>query len=422
MATNDKRDDLFDINLGGEMIEIPDETSAPAASQDSEKNKVKQVKTDEGVTINDDGSFEIESFIEEQKEIEQQESDDEDDDNETLIDKTEEKNKSKKTPSDGGSSDSSPSSSPYLAFAKDRANEGVFLDFTEEDWKELVERNEGDEAAALRELHGLSMSEIIRSEVERYKESLTPEERLLYEAKEKGLPVDKYSIAKRNFSKYSSIKPDELSENESMQEELVRRHLELRGFAKEEIEEEIEGYKALDNLEVKAKKALDFVPKAYKKEIEELETSAAAQEEAKKDAIRQRVAKMKSVIDNTPEIIPGIKLNKQAKEKIMESMTVPVAKDKNGNPLNPVMATRSKNPEGFEMLIHYYHQLGLFNIDESGKIAPDFSKISKIESKKAVDSLRSAFESKENVSVGKPVKPKTESDEMDEFDRAFRRL
>jgi len=409
-----EKDQLFGINLGEGMIEIPDNDETPVTGKgepDKEtKKKPEEIKED---VLNEDGTFEINEF----KEIKEDNASEEE---AAIIEKTEVKKG--KTPSDGGSSDSSPSSSPYLAFAKDRASEGVFLDFTDEDWQELVERNEGDEAQALRELHHLSISEMIKSGVEQYKESLTPEEKLLYEAKEKGLPIDKYSIAKRNQSKYSKITTDELKENVSLQEDVVSKFLELRGYNPEEIKEEIEGYKALDNLGVKAAKALEFVPKAYEKQVKDMEADAQAADQAAKDKIRQRVAKMKSLVENTPEIIPGIKLTKPVREKIMESMTVPVAQDKQGNPLNPVMATRAKNPEGFEMLIHYYHQLGLFNIDDGGKVSPDFSKISKIEKTKAVDSMRSAFESKENATVGKAGKPKTDSDELDDFDRAFRRL
>lgn len=414
---NEKRDELFSINLGEELIEVPEKNEAPAAGKGEARKAANKEpeKTDEGIIINEDGTFEI-------SEIKQIEDEDEASDREgaTIIEKSEAKKG--KTPSEGSSSDSSPSSSPYLAFAKDRAEEGVFLDFTDEDWKELVERNDGDEAEALRELHRLSMSEMIRTEVERFKESLTPEEKALYEAKEKGLPVDKYSVAKRNYDKYSRITPEKLKENVSLQEEVVTRFLELRGYSPEEIQEEIDGYKALDNLDTKALKALEFVPKAFEKQVRDIEKEAEAEEQAKKDKIRQRVVKMKSLIENTPEIIPGIKLTKPAREKIMESMTIPVAQDKEGNPLNAVMATRAKNPEAFEIMIHYYHQLGLFNIDDNGKISPDFSKIAKIEKTKVVDSIRSVFESKENMIMGKPVKPKTSDDEMSDFEKAFGRL
>lgn len=416
---NEKRDQLFDINLGEGLIEIPDNSDAPAAVAGKETKKTVE-KTDENVLIHDDGSFELDEF-KENKDTSTESDEDDDAEGKAVIEKIDEKKG--KTPAKAtGSSDSSPSSSPYLAFAKDRASEGVFLNFTDDQWKELVEENDGDEAQALRQLHQLSISQMIKTGVERFKESLTPEEKILYEAKEKGLPVDKYSIAKRNQAKYSKITADQLKESASLQEEVVSKALELRGFTPEEIKEEIEGYKALENLEGKALKALEIVPKAYEKQVKDIETEAAAAEETKKDRIRQRVAKMKSLIENTPEIIPGIKLTKPTRDKIMESMTVPVAQDEDGNPLNPVMATRAKNPEGFEMLIHYYHQLGLFNIDDNGKVIPDFSKISKIEKTKAVDSMRSAFESKENQVAGKPAKVKTDDDDMSDFEKAFRRL
>ena len=131
---------------------------------------------------------------------------------------------------------------------------------------------------------------------------------------------------------------------------------------------------------------------------------------------------MKRTIESTPEIIPGIKLSKVGKEKIMKSMTIPVAKDGEGNPLNPVMATRSKNPDAFEMMIHYYHSLGLFNIDDNGQMKPDFSKIGKAERTKATDEMRSIFETTQKTVAGKPKVPQVSDDEIDEFGKAFGRL
>jgi hypothetical protein len=433
MAQEDKRDDLFAINLGEDMIEV-NESGKKDSDKQGDVDTIEKTeendnleKTDEGVLIHDDGSFEIDPFL--QKTIESQagkKGDDDEDENEDdkFIDKTEstKKTEEKETPSGKGSSDSSPSSSPFLAFAKDRAKEGVFLDFSDDQWKELVESNDGDEAAALRQLSNASIAEMIRGGVERYKESLTPEERALYEAKEKGVPVDAYAIAKKNYERYSKIAKDDLTDNTELQEELVSKVLATRGFTPEEIRDEIEGYKTLETLESKAEKALDGLPKLYKKEIEDLETAAEAEEQSRQDGLRQRVARMKNLVDNTPEIIPEIELTKSMKAKIMDSMTKPVARDANGNPLNPVMANRAKNPEAFEMMMHYYNQLGLFNIDDNGQIKPDFSKIAKIEKKKAVDDMRSVFESREKQVSGKAKSVKGKEDEEDEFDRAFKSI
>ena len=416
MAKEEEKDGLFSINLGEELIEVDDQKEKVEKTDKLPKDKEVEA------SIYDDGSFEVDESL--QKTIDTIASEDEEDEDGTIIEKTEKQTEGKgNAPSDSNSSsDSSPSSSPYLAFAKDRAKEGVFLDFSDEDWKGLVEKHEGDEAAALREISQVSISEMIKSGVETFKESLTEEEKALYEAKEKGIPLDKYGIAKTNFTKYSNISADDLKENVKLQEEVVSKVLELRGFSPEEIQEEIEGYKALENLESKAEKALGGLPKVYKKQIEDLEENAKASEDSRKDQIRQRVAKMKKLVETTPEIIPGIKLTKPTREKILSSMTNPVARDAEGNPMNPVMATRAKNPEAFEMMIHYYHGLGLFNMDEDGTLTPDFSKISKIEKTKATDEMRSVFESKERTVGGKPNTPKSDKDEIDDFEKAFSRL
>jgi len=415
-SEEDQRDQLFDMNVGDGLIEVNTEEPAGKTATESTKTEDnKEPKTIGEVTQHDDGSFEINDMLSEDTENsvsaeEQQE----------FIDKTENE-ETKKTPSKDGSSDSS-SSSPFLAFARDRAKEGVFLEFSDEDWATLKERNEGDEAAALRELSQISVREQIRMGVDNYKDSISDEERALYEAKDKGLPVDQYSIAKRNYDKYSGIKESDLDEDEKLQEELVTRTLEMRGYSAEEVADEIEGYKALENLHVKAKKALEILPDVFKKSMNDLETGAQAEEQARQDGIRQRVARMKRSIDNTPEIIPGIKLTKPTREKIMQSMTVPIAKDESGNPLNPVMVTRGRNPESFEMMLHYYHTLGLFNIDEEGNMKPDFSKIAKVQKTKATDEMRGIFESGEKQIAGKARIPQQSEEELDDFDKAFRRL
>lgn len=411
----EQRDKLFDMNVGDGLIEVNTEVEEKVEETTKEKPKAEKAPETEVIEAYEDGTFEIDDTPTETTEAAKAEEKTE------FIDKTDKSEETKKTPSEDGSSDSS-SSSPFLAFARDRANEGVFLDFNEDDWATLKERNDGDEAAALRELSDISIQERIRLGVESYKESLTEEDRMLYETKEKGLPVDEYSVAKRNFDKYSKIAKEDLAENEKLQEEVVSKALELRGFNAEEIREEIDGYKALENLQSKAEKLLPTVPKTFKSRMTDLEKGAEAAENARQDGIRQRVARMKRAIETTPEIIPGIELNKASKDKIMKSMTVPVAKDEHGNPLNPVMATRAKNSEAFEMMLHYYHSLGLFNIDDSGQMKPDFSKIAKVEKTKATDSMRSAFETKEKPVAGKAKLPEKQEDELDEFEKAFRRL
>ena len=431
----EKRDPLFSTNLGGGLIDIDESPEAggvvsdKSEDSDGKKKDEDQPVMGEGFQVNEDGTIEIDEHL--QKTIDASKVKLEEEEDQEDIDKTESKTKEsskedqgKETPSDGdGSSDSSsPSSSPFLAFARDRAKEGVFLDFDTKDWDTLKDRNNGDEAAALRELSTISMREMIKQGIEQYKESLTDEDRALYEAKEKGLPLGDYGVAQANYKKYSAIKKSDLKDNEKLQVEVVSKALEVKGFTPDEIAEEIEGYKSLENLESKAEKAVDGLPSYFKKEMTDMEEDAAADEQTRKDNLRQRVARMKRLVDQTPEIIPGIELNKNTRDSIMKSMTIPVATDEYGNPMNPVMATRAKNTDAFEMLLHYYHQLGLFNIDDNGVPKPDFSKIAKVEKRKAVDELKQTFEVKDKQVAGKPGKVKTQEDALKDFDAAFNRL
>ena len=420
---NEKKDGLFETSLGDGLIDIPEtteaaaeETAAVETEKEVEKEAGKEKETPETFKQHDDGTIEIDEALQATIAAGKKKAE-EDDDN---IENT---GKQGKAPSEGDTSgDSSPSSSQYLAFAKDRASEGVFLEFNDEDWKGLVERNEGDEAAALRELSVISMRQMVKDGVESYKESITDDDRALYEAKEKGVPVDKYGKAKHEFDKWSKVKTEDLKENEKLQIDVVSKGLELRGYTKEEISDQIADYKALEKLETQAEKVLPLLPKQFKKDITTMEEGAAADEQSRKDRIRQGVAKMKQLVDTTPEIIPGIKLTKPTRDKIVKSMTDPVANDAEGNPMNAVMATKVKNPQAFDMMIHYYHQLGLFNIDENGHMKPDFSKITKTAKNEAADSMRGVFESTEKQVAGKPQKPKSKADEEADWDAAFKRI
>jgi len=422
----EKKDELFEMNLGDGLIEISDTTEdattvvAPVV-EDAEKEKEKEKETPSAFKEHEDGTIEIDEALQATIAAGQKKKTEEDDEN---IDKTEKaKTEKEKALSSGdGSGDSSPSSSQYLAFARDRADEGVFLDFSEDDWKVLLERNEGNEAAALRELSDISVQQRINDGIDDYKESLTDQDRALYEAKEKGIPIDKYGKAKHDFDKYTAIKVADLKDNEKLQIDIISKGLEIKGFDKEEIADEIEGYKALEQLEARAEKVLAVLPKKFKGDITEMEESAAADDKSRQDRVRQGVARMKQFVDQTPEIIPGIKLTKPTRANLMKSMTVPIANDENGRPMNPVMATKHKNPQAFDLMIHYYHQLGLFNIDENGQMKPDFSKITKTAKNETVDKMRGIFESKEKQVTGTTKVLQSKEAEDSEFDAAFGRI
>ena len=125
----------------------------------------------------------------------------------------------------------------------------------------------------------------------------------------------------------------------------------------------------------------------------------------------------------TTEVVPGVKITNKEKEKIFESMTKVVEQDQFGNPMNEVMVTRAKNPIGFEKLLHYYYQLGLFNIDEDGNIAPDLSKLKTSAKSSAIDELNKALtKSKGSFSSGTPARQHADPKKLKENLEAMKGL
>ena len=76
------------------------------------------------------------------------------------------------------------------------------------------------------------------------------------------------------------------------------------------------------------------------------------------------------------------------------------------------------------MALHYYHSLGMFNVDENGNFKPDFSKIKNIAVTKATEKFKGMFEDKTSgmYKSGQANVQKPEEHVNDEYDEAWSRL
>lgn len=405
----EKMFDGFDIS---NLLEVNSDTIE--IKEESQKTSVQGVEKPVENKPIDDGKIEIPDFNSQVDNniIEEEEP-------------TEKKEEIPSTPSDEGKS--FPSSSPYLAFAKLSSEEGVFNNFTEEEWNELVEEN-GSEIGALVALQNQVIEEELSKREQSFVNSLTDEDRQIFNAKRNGLPLDEFGEIQRNKKIYNTISQEKLESNEELQEQVVRKDLALRGFSEDEIEDTVTAYKDTDKLHKYSKSALNKINNHY----ETREKYLVEQREQKQKLVEQQKQEqlnyVTQTIEGTQEIVPGMKLNKKSRERIMHSMTTPVAKDTEGNLLNAVMANRIKNPIAFEMALHYYNDLGLFNIDEKGLFKPDFSKIINKATTDATRTFRKVVESNEGFKGGdssiKPVSSnkdveKQMSEGFKNFDKLF---
>lgn len=386
--------DALDIS---NIIEIPDKQEE-AKENKKVTDKEEVVTKTEDATIYNDGSFEL---------IDKTESQDD----------TETEDKEDKTPLKA--EDSSPSS-PYLAFARYNAERGVFDSFDEEEWNKLVEEHGEDDA--LFELNKRTIENEVQKQVEDYKNTLTPEDRLIFESKIKGLPLDEVGFINHNKKKFSSL-TDEDYENESIQEEIVRHDLKLKGNTDEDIDDIVDSLKETDKLKGKAKNAATSVVNYYNKREKELNLEREKIEQEQLKVYQAEVEKTKLYVESLDEIVPGLKIDKKTKTKLFESMTKSVATDENGQPLNSLMVAQRKNPAAFTTALNYYNELGLFNIDDKGNFKPDFSKItSKIQTKVAKETKK-IFESNTVFTGGnKTAAPKDEKENEDIYSDGFKRV
>jgi len=66
-----------------------------------------------------------------------------------------------------------------------------------------------------------------------------------------------------------------------------------------------------------------------------------------------------------------------------------------------------RNPHEFEMLINYYDQLGLFDINKSGKFTPNIGKFKNIAKTKAVSEIDKIIASENDRGFGRNTSAET---------------
>jgi len=155
-------------------------------------------------------------------------------------------------------------------------------------------------------------------------------------------------------------------------ESAYRLYLSNLGMSEEEISEEVEEAKDLSKLSDKALKAKPKLVAAISKEEANAKNVIAQRARQEQEQRDEYIKTLENSIETSNELIAGMKLTPKMKEKIKDSFMIAV-EEKDGVPLNQVNANRTRNPQAFDILLHYYTQLGLFNINEKGVAKPDIS-------------------------------------------------
>lgn len=314
------------------------------------------------------------------------------------------KNKIVSTDDDNQNDDSS---SDYRVFAEALYEGGVISEYSDDVFKGV---EEGKGAEVLIDLIKKTIDKEV-SERNSKRDSLAKE---VLEKIEKGVPRDVIATHMSDIKKLESITPDVISENEQLQENLIRLEAQALGWSDARIAKKIQQSKDLGTLEDDAFDSLESIKVIRKREIKE-ETARFEEQKKRKDLEEQeKASRIKNDVFGTEELIPGVKLTTAQKEKAYRSLTE-VVEEIDGRPVNAIMKHRQKNSIAFDRTLAFLYSIGVFDLDSKGNPAPNWDKVINTSKTRAIDLLSEKLKTQKKNKGGRSAMLDYEDDLADSF-------
>jgi len=358
-----EKDGIFNTDLAslvGEPIEVDGVgdfsgfVEATKATDDNKETKKEDKKEEEGL-------IDLEELEEEEEEQEEE---------------IEEEEKPSST-----NPDKKQSSSPFTPYAKLLKEEGVLPNLNMEDFDGTAE---GLKTAMINEIIGA---------VEMYKDTLPSRVKDLINNYEEGVPLEELLKIDKEEVQTLSLDEDKIKEDISLQKKTVRDYLKKTSkFSDKKIDNQIQYYEDSGELEEEALNAAAELKELIQTEKTQAVEQAKQKEKMMQEQARAELANLNKRVQEATEIIPGLKLNDRVKSELIKSMTVPAGKDKNGNPVNRIVAARMENPMEFEIKLHY-----LFEITKGFS---DFSKLVEKGKKDTIKEFEEAISKTDTMTEG----------------------
>ncbi len=392
LSMNDLQNEVVTIGEDGSIKEDTSGTEEEETQEDEDKIDISKFVTEETEEKEEteEGSEEegLKKELDEFKEADAEGSTEESSEEDSTEESTEE---------------SSTEESPYNKLANALRDEGVLSDIDEEKLKEIKDARSFVD----------TVSEQIEKSKNNYIESLDSDLQEVADAIEKGVPLDEYSRKKHEEKEYSNIDTEKLKEDEDLQKKVLKEDLTSRGYSEERADKFIEKFEDTGDLEEEALTSLDTIKEEKQKEIEELKKKQEQERERIMEENKKYMEKLKENVYNKDEIVPGLEANETIKNKVFESMTTPVDKDSQGNPLDTVMKSWMEDPD-YAVKLHYLH-----NITNGFK---DFSKIMNTAKSDAVKDLEKTVSKGQSGKTGKPASTKSSSKTKENWQKVLSRF
>lgn len=217
------------------------------------------------------------------------------------------------------------------------------FDGSKESIKQLLATVIEAEAKALNDEENANVPELIKDLIKNYKENV---------------PLNELINIKSEKIKYNTIKEEDINDdNSELSERIVRDFFnETTKFSKEKVDKEIKRLKDLGELAEEAKSALPELKKMQDIKENELIELTKKDKADRENRHKEQISKIKTTVQTTEEIIPGIKIPKNTKESIIKTLTEPVGLDDKGNYVSKMALARSKDPN-YDIKVAYLFEI-----------------------------------------------------------------
>jgi hypothetical protein len=211
-----------------------------------------------------------------------------------------------------------------------------------------------------------------------------------FDALEKGVSLQEYQNYKNTVDSLDSVDEESLSSNMELSKQIILEDYKAQGMTEERatrilnksvglgdesvLEDAIESLASL-----KETQKLNFAKHQETRNTEK-QTQIKNQEKIDND--------LKNSVYNTDEIIKGVKINKEIKDRMYSTMTGIVGKNEDGIPENKLMHQRRENPIEFDTKLYYLYEMT--------KGFSDFSKLMSTTETKVTSNFEKALRSNKN--------------------------
>lgn len=280
------------------------------------------------------------------------------------------------------STEQSSSSSPnvWVSFAKSLEGAGLLNEFTEEEFATLVEET-GSPVEAVIAMADTTIKQTIDAHIaaqdEDYKEFV--------KMRDSGVDLTEYAKIAQQSKEYSSYKLEDVKSNPDLQKKVVREDMKIKGMASDEIDDLIESLEDTDKLGKRAEAAVATLNKFKETKVKELEAQTKAQQKAEQEAYQKQLQAIRENLESVKEVVPGIAINKQTKEKLYKMITEPAATTQDGRQVNAITAKMLQDPNKFNLITAELIRLGVYD----GK----WDSLVKITKSKAIEELEKVVNS-----------------------------